>query len=171
MMEYTTFALIIAVFCATVNGVVEYCEQTSKFHIPSVKANWIGAVEYCNRINMRLAIVDSAAKSVSVLDAINSAKADGLTFANVWIGANDMAKEGTFTWHSTGQPVKYTNWSATNPDNHQGRENCVEIAFKDYTQWKWAWNDNKCDAVLYFVFCLYFSTYRNSFKSTYLKCI
>ncbi|XP_062559297.1 lectin subunit alpha-like [Armigeres subalbatus] len=146
-MARSSFVLVVVVLC----GLVEYCEQTSEFHIPNVKANWVGAVEYCNRISMRLAIVDGADKSQAVVDAIKTAKGDGLNLANVWIGANDISKEGTFIWHATGQPVKYSDWSAKNPDNDRGRENCVEIAFKDYTQWKWAWNDNKCDAVLNFV--------------------
>ncbi|WP_422104225.1 HYR domain-containing protein [Winogradskyella sp.] len=37
------------------------------------------------------------------------------------IGINDVATEGTFEWQS-GQPVSYTNWRGSNPNNFGGNE-------------------------------------------------
>jgi hypothetical protein len=49
------------------------------------------------------------------------------TNRSLWIGLNDAAKEGTFTWIS-GEPVTYTHWLANQPDNNAiGGENYVHI--------------------------------------------
>uniref|UniRef100_A0A1W7R8P7 Putative c-type lectin n=1 Tax=Aedes albopictus TaxID=7160 RepID=A0A1W7R8P7_AEDAL len=152
------FALLFTVLCAVSHGHTSCCEKQTSFYIPNTKLNWIGAVQYCNRIGMRLAVVNSEAKNLAVLETIHSAKADGIDLSNAWIGASDISKEGSFVWLATGLPVYYSNWSESNPDNEAGIENCVEIAYHAYTQWKWRWNDNKCHAVLNFVCEFNFNT-------------
>ncbi|XP_062559301.1 lectin subunit alpha-like [Armigeres subalbatus] len=126
------------------------CESPPKYYIPNAKINWIGAVEYCNRLNMRLAIVDSEAKHNTIVELIKRSVAYNANGTNVWIGANDISEEGTFIWHDTGLKVDYKNWSVGNPDNHI-EEDCVEIAFRSYTKWTWTWNDNKCHVLLNFI--------------------
>ncbi|XP_029732228.1 perlucin-like [Aedes albopictus] len=145
------FALLLTVLCALSHGHSPGCEKPTSFYIPIMKLNWIGAVQYCNRIGMRLAVVNSESKNLAVLEAIHAANEDGIDLSNAWIGASDISKEGTFVWLATGRPVNYTNWSENNPNNDEGTENCVEIAYQPYTQFKWRWNDNKCDAVNNFV--------------------
>ncbi|EAT48420.1 AAEL000535-PA [Aedes aegypti] len=101
-------------------------------------------------MDMRLAVISSEAKNVAVLETIQSARANGWKLSNVWIGANDISMEGKFIWHATGQPVNYTNWALNMPDDLQD-EDCVEIAYQEYTQWTWKWNDNTCDFMYNFV--------------------
>ncbi|KXJ67998.1 hypothetical protein RP20_CCG006736 [Aedes albopictus] len=145
------FALLLAVFCTVSHGHSPCCEKPTSFYIPNMELNWIGAVQYCNRIGMRLAVINSEAKNLAVLETIQTANEGGIELSNAWIGASDISREGTFVWLATGRPVNYTNWSENNPDNDEGTENCVEIANQRYTQWKWRWNDNKCDAIQNFV--------------------
>uniref|UniRef100_A0A673L5J4 C-type lectin domain-containing protein n=1 Tax=Sinocyclocheilus rhinocerous TaxID=307959 RepID=A0A673L5J4_9TELE len=53
-----------------------------------------------------------------------------------WIGLS-------YHW-SDGTPVSHTNWGHGEPNNHNGRENCVEmVTTENGTSW---WNDLNCDA-------------------------
>ena len=44
--------------------------------------------------------------------------------AECWLGGDDLAVEGTFTWLD-GTPFDYTNWLGVNPDNFNGNQVCV----------------------------------------------
>jgi len=52
-----------------------------------------------------------------------------------WIGLNDVKSEGTFVWTS-GEPVTFTNWSGSEPNNSGGVEHYVEMFGNGL------WNDN-----------------------------
>uniref|UniRef100_A0A8C2FG03 C-type lectin domain-containing protein n=1 Tax=Cyprinus carpio TaxID=7962 RepID=A0A8C2FG03_CYPCA len=53
-----------------------------------------------------------------------------------WIGLIGAEPDGT--------PVSHTNWGHGEPNNHNGRENCVEmVTTENGTSW---WNDLNCDA-------------------------
>uniref|UniRef100_A0A8C1F8S6 C-type lectin domain-containing protein n=1 Tax=Cyprinus carpio carpio TaxID=630221 RepID=A0A8C1F8S6_CYPCA len=60
-----------------------------------------------------------------------------------WIGLSVNPVEGGYHW-SDGTPVSHTNWGHGEPNNHNGRENCVEmVTTENGTSW---WNDLNCDA-------------------------
>ncbi|KAF4523642.1 hypothetical protein B566_EDAN010151 [Ephemera danica] len=44
-----------------------------------------------------------------------------------WTSANDIEKEGTWIWRSTGQPVTFTDWEESEPSNHKNIEHCMFI--------------------------------------------
>ncbi|XP_062716354.1 perlucin-like [Aedes albopictus] len=120
-------------------------DSSKQYVIPCAKASWMGAVEYCTRNNMRLAVITNSAENHLVLDEIHAARANGMkTLRNVWIGASDNLQEGSFIWHETGEPVQFTDWAWRQPDNYARNEDCVEIANRGYTRWTWAWNDYRC---------------------------
>jgi hypothetical protein len=54
----------------------------------------------------------------------------------VWIGADDNDVEGEFVWHD-GAPLTDSDWTADEPNNAGGAENCVQ-AYDD------GWNDQDC---------------------------
>ena len=54
-----------------------------------------------------------------------------------WIGATDVAKEGTFIWTSDNSTVGYENWYPGQPSNGVD-EDCVTICHSEH------WNDAKC---------------------------
>ena len=66
---------------------------------------------------------------------------------NMWIGANDHAKEGQYRWVSDDSIVSFTKWDKR-PDHAYHNEDCVEI-------WKRSndcrWNDLICSARLNFM--------------------
>ncbi|XP_059223198.1 lectin subunit alpha-like [Stomoxys calcitrans] len=100
------------------------------------KCNWFKAQIECTRKNMSLIAVDTAAKAAA-LDEILTKEFD-TSCPHLWIGASDLAVEGTFQWLKTGQPMSYSKWKPNMPDNYLGKEHCVHITHdRD-------WNDIKC---------------------------
>ncbi|XP_036384637.1 C-type mannose receptor 2 [Megalops cyprinoides] len=61
----------------------------------------------------------------------------------MWMGGHDSISEGGWEW-SDGSPFRYTNWGPGEPNNHEGREDCVEmVSTVNGSSW---WNDLNCDA-------------------------
>jgi hypothetical protein len=63
---------------------------------------------------------------------------------DTWIGANDLATEGTFLWED-GTALAFTNWAPTEPNNGNNayQEDCAIIAGTRTTK---QWDDRPCDA-------------------------
>ncbi len=60
----------------------------------------------------------------------------------MWLGMNDMKKEGTYVLNSSNAPMKYTNWNKDSAEpNGSTNENCG-------TYWGPGpyWNDLACEA-------------------------
>jgi hypothetical protein len=56
-----------------------------------------------------------------------------------WIGGSDSAVEGDWVWND-GTPFTYSAWSYGQPDNWEGREDCVSVRTWD----SYLWNDLPC---------------------------
>jgi hypothetical protein len=63
----------------------------------------------------------------------------GGTNRMLWIGFNDVAKEGTFVW-SSGEPVTFTAWDSGEPNNYSGNEDFVTIYPPNHAR-AGKWND------------------------------
>ncbi|KAG8005157.1 Lactose-binding lectin l-2 [Nibea albiflora] len=63
-----------------------------------------------------------------------------------WIGLSDTQKEGGWMW-SDGSAVDFVLWSATQPSNKGGTEDCASINFGAALKW----NDILCSQKLTFV--------------------
>ncbi|XP_015231842.1 PREDICTED: macrophage mannose receptor 1-like [Cyprinodon variegatus] len=61
-----------------------------------------------------------------------------------WIGLKHNPIEGGYSW-SDGTPLSHTNWGYGEPNNHEGREECVEMVSSTNGTFSW-WNDLNCDA-------------------------
>jgi hypothetical protein len=64
----------------------------------------------------------------------------GIQYADWWIGLDDRAEEGVYTW-TDGSPLDFSQWAVDQPDNAGDNEDCVHLA-------PWAsgdWNDEPCD--------------------------
>ena len=57
----------------------------------------------------------------------------------LWIGLNDIAKEGEFVTTSGEKPC-YTNWHPNEPNNYAGSEDCAVVFWRESTKW----NDLPC---------------------------
>jgi hypothetical protein len=58
-----------------------------------------------------------------------------------WIGFNDIAQEGVWEWVS-GDPVTYTNWAPSQPDNWGGNEDAAVMSLFSPGRW----NDDRVDS-------------------------
>lgn len=63
-----------------------------------------------------------------------------------WIGLSDTVTEGTFSWVVDGSPLAYTNWTAMEPNDAGGNEDCAEIGLAAGT-----WNDLPCTELRPFI--------------------
>ncbi|CAL9682123.1 unnamed protein product [Knipowitschia caucasica] len=61
-----------------------------------------------------------------------------------WIGLKHNPTGGGYSW-SDGSPLSHTNWAHGEPNNHEGREECVEMVSSTNGTASW-WNDLNCDA-------------------------
>jgi len=68
----------------------------------------------------------------------------------MWIGANDLYKEGTMVWVSDKAFVSrgFTNWYPGEPNNAIRSEDCVQL-WLSYGNYKW--NDNVCSRKVGFI--------------------
>ncbi|XP_019550780.3 lectin subunit alpha-like [Aedes albopictus] len=151
-MAFLRFGILLAVISVAVSQEL-FCSSPSTFYIPDVKANWIAAVHHCNRLGMRLAVVEAEWKQTEIVRLARSSHmflADVTSF-DLWIGANDMALEGKFIWHATGLPLGYTNWKKNEPNNLHTKEHCVHMWYLPSSDLYWDWNDLDCENSFYFV--------------------
>lgn len=101
---------------------------------PRASKTWSEAAKDCQERGGDLATITSKEENDAVMKLINS-RFRGL---NVWLGINDMVKEGRWMLSNGLGQVKYTNWHKGEPNN-LGKEHCAIMYGKHGT-----WNDTKC---------------------------
>ncbi len=92
--------------------------------------NWTLARDYCVAQGARLANIANSTQNLSLQTVIPAG-------GSAWIGANDIAVEGSWVWLNEGQLV-YSNWRSGEPNN-SGNEDCAR-----FREWDGLWNDWKC---------------------------
>lgn len=102
----------------------------------SQDATWLDALESCESWGGSLVKIDSREEDDLLGERMTT------TF---WIAASDRVQEGQVFW-SGGAPLLFTNWSQGQPDDFQGREDCVVKTAPAGT-----WNDRPCGNVNPFV--------------------
>ncbi|XP_013098458.1 lectin subunit alpha [Stomoxys calcitrans] len=151
MERIACFILLVTYFVVQSNGLTEanyYTSPMNKIYYiePQNKYNWFGSLTECTRMNMSIITVDSAEKTKDLNDVINTNFKD-VEKPLLYIGGSDMADNGKYVWHSTGNEFVYTNWAEYEPNNFEDDEHCVHIGlYNDGT-----WNDVKCSLKLGFI--------------------
>ncbi len=97
-----------------------------------------------------LATITSAAEQTFV-DGVNAAFAASSshhhgTYVQAWLGGNDIAQEGTWTWN-TGEAFSYTNWAGGEPNNYYGEDHLLGW----WSGNRWNDCDGTCNGVQKFV--------------------
>ncbi|XP_026210056.1 LOW QUALITY PROTEIN: macrophage mannose receptor 1 [Anabas testudineus] len=101
----------------------------------SLKKSWGGANEDCVARGANLVSIHSQEEEEFLSLYKGSSK---------WIGLKSNPLEGGYSW-SDGTPLSHTNWGEGEPNNHEGREDCVEMVTATNGTYSW-WNDLNCDA-------------------------
>jgi len=126
------------------------CDYNGKYIIANLRRNWTEARNMCEAAGLEMAKVTTLADHLEIVSAAEyflGPKANGTRFwANenwFWIGLNDMAQEGSFTW-ADGEAFDHTaewiEWKGPQPDNSlnhgEGGQDAVAIS-------KWGdWDDS-----------------------------
>lgn len=104
-------------------------------------ATWSDARSACSALGGELATIGSLAENNLVLGL----PTDVLAEPDVWLGASDVAMEGTFVWAS-GEAMGYTNWRAGEPNDggaEAGPEDCMILE----ADTEGTWDDRGCGAL------------------------
>jgi hypothetical protein len=107
---------------------------------------WEEALDSCEEYGYALLTINSEEEQNWLHSAFE------YSYETWWTGFNDLADEGTWEWAS-GETVTYDDpWSNGQPDNHQNKEDCMEMNFSIIN---WAtygdWNDLDCNSQRFFV--------------------
>ncbi|XP_019931003.2 C-type lectin 37Da [Aedes albopictus] len=124
-----------------------------EYEIPNIKANWYKASEICNYFGMQLVTITSRDENDAVARFVQRSDKFSDVACSFWIGGNDLAEEGTFSWMPNGQLVRYANWTPGEPNNHNGTEHCMQIVYEPRREQRWTWNDNKCRTKYMYFIC------------------
>merc|ERR1719495_3086914 len=101
-----------------------------------------GAKSFCEENDAKLFEPTNKNEYIAVRDY---AKKQGS--GDFWLGFNDKQTEGRFVYDSNNEPLSFTYWSSSDPNNSPyfgGAENCVA------TYWGNKWGDFPCNSSKYF---------------------
>uniref|UniRef100_A0A182NPC8 C-type lectin domain-containing protein n=1 Tax=Anopheles dirus TaxID=7168 RepID=A0A182NPC8_9DIPT len=143
---------IVAVAASTLPATVAH-----RYSVHSTKVEFFEAWTQCIIKGGRLATPDTAQENEAISSAIKKAGSTG----SHWLAGTDIGIENSWIWITTNVPVGidngYLNWASGEPNNSQGKENCVVMSSDGTAKW----NDVGCDALNNYV-CEYAAPSRDS---------
>ncbi|XP_037401968.1 macrophage mannose receptor 1-like [Pygocentrus nattereri] len=99
------------------------------------KKSWQGAREDCVERGADLVSIHTAMEEIFIAEYTKG--------KTQWIGLSKNPLEGDYSW-SDGSSLSHSNWGPGEPNDHSGRENCVEmVTTQNGTSF---WNDINCEA-------------------------
>jgi hypothetical protein len=105
-------------------------EATSCYQLGDTLSSWRDARDLCQAWGGDLAKVESVEENTLLADRSDE---------DVWLGASDLEDEGNFRWFDGDDVDGEGPWAPAQPDNFEGRENCMELRAMDDR-----WNDVPC---------------------------
>ena len=100
--------------------------------------NWLDAVLTCQQQGAYLATFHSQVENRWVYEYFRS---KGQTGSSIWIGLNDISKEGNYQWiDGSGGIASYSNWISGEPNNANGAQNCMVL----WSGYQGKWGDIEC---------------------------
>ncbi|XP_027716734.1 pulmonary surfactant-associated protein D-like [Vombatus ursinus] len=96
------------------------------------EGNFEKALQSCQKAGGQVASPRNAAENAAVQEIVTTYN------KAAFLGMTDTKTEGKFIY-LTGESLSYSNWGPGEPNNDQGREDCIEI----FTNGKW--NDKRCE--------------------------
>uniref|UniRef100_A0A8C5B3R3 C-type lectin domain-containing protein n=1 Tax=Gadus morhua TaxID=8049 RepID=A0A8C5B3R3_GADMO len=118
--------------CDVANGWTDFGSYCYKLKSETTKS-WLAARHDCLKEGGDLLSLSSTQEEEFVSGI--------LATGDVWTGLHDPLQVGFYTWSD----VSHTNWGPGEPNDHEGRENCVEMVSSANGTLSW-WNDLNCDA-------------------------
>ncbi|XP_034128488.1 macrophage mannose receptor 1-like [Drosophila guanche] len=104
------------------------------------RVNWFAATNICRQMGGHLASPSSEKEWSAIKERLTRGR-------NYWLGISDLATEGLYLSQATGNMASYLSWSSGEPNNHNNKENCVELrSDSDFLM-----NDIECTYKTYFI--------------------
>uniref|UniRef100_A0A8D0KKJ2 C-type lectin domain-containing protein n=1 Tax=Salvator merianae TaxID=96440 RepID=A0A8D0KKJ2_SALMN len=104
------------------------------------RTNWLKAKAKCQSWNSQLVVIQDAAKQNFIQSRTRN--------EHYWIGLTDMDNEGEWRWiDGTNYLNGFTNWHKGEPNDSEGKEDCVQMHNDG------EWNDLPCNNENNFYIC------------------
>uniref|UniRef100_A0A8C9ZD13 Ladderlectin-like n=1 Tax=Sander lucioperca TaxID=283035 RepID=A0A8C9ZD13_SANLU len=97
---------------------------------------WAQAEKNCESLGGNLASVRNIMEYHNLQRLIMT---NSHAYKETWIGGTDAQEERQWFW-SDGTPFHYSNWCRGEPNNHGGRQNCLQMNFGAHK----CWDDLQC---------------------------
>uniref|UniRef100_A0A5F9CBX3 Collectin subfamily member 10 n=1 Tax=Oryctolagus cuniculus TaxID=9986 RepID=A0A5F9CBX3_RABIT len=125
-----------------VKNVIAGIRETEEkfYYIVQEEKNYRESVTHCRIRGGMLAMPKDEAANTLIADYI--AKSG---FFRVFIGVNDLEREGQYVFTDNTPLQNYSNWKEGEPSDPYGHEDCVEMLSSG------RWNDTECHLTMYFV--------------------
>ncbi|XP_073925212.1 collectin-10 isoform X4 [Castor canadensis] len=123
---------------AVIAGIRETEEKF--YYIVQEEKNYRESLTHCRIRGGMLAMPKDEAANTLIADYIAK---NG--FFRVFIGVNDLEKEGQYVFTDNTPLQNYSNWKEGEPSDPYGHEDCVEMLSSG------RWNDTECHLTMYFV--------------------
>jgi len=129
----------------------EWFHDGKCYHLSSEKKGWEAAKLLCEDLGYQLAVPLN-----SEIEDLYRDKLSSSGYERFWTGIHKVDKEDETPFVDLdGKAVTFFNWYGNQPDNHKGKEQCVEISnaaglFKGWNlEYVPGWNDEKCGTKLH----------------------
>ena len=104
----------------------------------SATHTWVDSTLACQNKGAYLATLHSQVENRWVYEYFRS---KGQTGSSIWIGLNDISKEGNYQWiDGSGGIASYSNWISGEPNNNGGAQNCMVL----WSGYLGLWGDIEC---------------------------
>ncbi|KAK2095364.1 hypothetical protein P7K49_026780 [Saguinus oedipus] len=125
-----------------VKNVIAGIRETEEkfYYIVQEEKNYRESLTHCRIRGGMLAMPKDEAANSLIADYV--AKSG---FFRVFIGVNDLEREGQYVFADNTPLQNYSNWNEGEPSDPSGREDCVEMLSSG------RWNDTECHLTMYFV--------------------
>ncbi|XP_017738309.1 PREDICTED: collectin-10 [Rhinopithecus bieti] len=125
-----------------VKNVIAGIRETEEkfYYIVQEEKNYRESLTHCRIRGGMLAMPKDEAANTLIADYV--AKSG---FFRVFIGVNDLEREGQYVFTDNTPLQNYSNWNEGEPSDPYGHEDCVEMLSSG------RWNDTECHLTMYFV--------------------
>ncbi|XP_060582298.1 galactose-specific lectin nattectin-like isoform X2 [Ruditapes philippinarum] len=115
------------------------CHGTSCYHFSRDLESWMNAQMICQGFGGNLAEIENEKENRFLANKVKLLK------GSYWIGGNDLANEGEWKWWHSNEDFRYTDWLPGEPNNHGGKENCVDFTtVRKASHQSTGWWDDQC---------------------------
>ncbi|CAG9860115.1 unnamed protein product [Phyllotreta striolata] len=149
MSYYKVILILSALVCSAVGRVasetgnnewfLQFKVNDRNFFVSSEEVSASNAYNLCKKQNLTLVALDAASNDAIIKSLTNLVGSTQVAFWTSGVKVYDK-----WVWGSTGDHVEYFDWGTGEPNDNDGKENCLQIWLNEYQSGHW--NDKDCSA-------------------------